>query len=115
MAIDLRPPRDAWELRTEQGTLRIERPLEGVVRVVASGTLHASMSAVFVALLDVALSAAGEGILLVWDWRAVTALDEHLRADADRVLHAHRGRIRKCTVRVPRSCVLFDSRPSRAA
>jgi hypothetical protein len=103
------------ELRTEQGTVRIERPLQGVVRVTASGTLHASMSPGFVAMLDVALGEAGEGIMIVWDWQAVVAMDVQLRADADRLLEAYRGRIRKHTGRVPRSCVLFDSRPSRAA
>lgn len=102
------------ELRTEQGTLWIERPLQGVVRITASGTLHASMSPAFLAMLDVALCEAGEGITVVWDWQAV-AMDEQLRADTDGLLEAHRARIRKHTGRVPRSCVLLDSRPSRAA
>jgi hypothetical protein len=115
MSSHVPPPRGSWELRTEQGTLRIDRPLQGVVRVTASGTLHASMSPPFVAMLDVALGDAGDGIMVVWDWQAVMAMDAQLRADTDRLLEAHRARIRKHTGRVPRSCVLFDSRPSRAA
>ena len=86
------------ELRTEHGVVRIDRSSrDAAVYVTASGTLHASMKPVIVAMLEEALRDAAE---IVWDGEAVVAVDPGLDEALDRLL---------------RGCVLFDRRPSWAA